>query len=216
MDGDGDIDIVSGSFNDDKIAWYENLGNKTFSNQMIISTSSNGVNKIYIADLDGDGDNDILAASFFDNKIAWYENLGNMAYSTEIIINNQASRAWGVFASDIDNDGNLDILSTSENNNEIAWYENLTLSTTNFQNIKKGNENFTIFPNPSENGIIQMNIPNLNKNGNDRISCYDINGKVASSFHVNNRSTTINLSSLENGVYFIRYRHLVKKVVLSN
>ena len=33
IDGDGDIDLVSGSFNDDTIAWYENDGsaNPTFT-----------------------------------------------------------------------------------------------------------------------------------------------------------------------------------------
>jgi len=31
VDGDGDIDVLSASFDDDKIAWYENDGNENFS-----------------------------------------------------------------------------------------------------------------------------------------------------------------------------------------
>ncbi len=31
LDGDGDIDVLSASELDDKIAWYENDGNQTFT-----------------------------------------------------------------------------------------------------------------------------------------------------------------------------------------
>ncbi|RLG30310.1 hypothetical protein DRN98_07490, partial [Methanosarcinales archaeon] len=41
IDGDGDIDILSASFDDDKISWYENDGTGTFS-EHIISTDADG------------------------------------------------------------------------------------------------------------------------------------------------------------------------------
>ena len=41
IDGDGDMDILSASDFDDKIAWYENLDGKgNFSSQKIISTDA--------------------------------------------------------------------------------------------------------------------------------------------------------------------------------
>ena len=73
MDGDGDLDVLSASFNDDKIAWYENDGSQTFTLR-VISTAANGANFVIAADVDGDGDLDVLSASFNDDKIAWYEN----------------------------------------------------------------------------------------------------------------------------------------------
>ena len=65
MDGDGDLDIVSASFNDDTVAWYENDGaaNPTFT-AADIATSADGARSVTIADIDGDGDLDIVSASF--------------------------------------------------------------------------------------------------------------------------------------------------------
>ncbi len=40
LDEDGDIDVLSASRYDDKIAWYENLGGGNFSNQNILSYCS--------------------------------------------------------------------------------------------------------------------------------------------------------------------------------
>eukprot|EP00055_Hartaetosiga_balthica_P004552 m.12075 g.12075 ORF g.12075 m.12075 type:complete len:636 (+) comp3950_c0_seq1:203-2110(+) len=75
IDGDGDADVLSASFNDDKIAWYENLdGNGTFSSQYIITTQADGATSVFAIDLENDGDVDVLSASYNDNKIAWYKN----------------------------------------------------------------------------------------------------------------------------------------------
>ena len=46
MDGDGDIDVVSASGVDDKIAWYENDGAQNFTEHVISDTASM-VNTIY-------------------------------------------------------------------------------------------------------------------------------------------------------------------------
>jgi len=75
MDNDGDLDIVSASYKDDTIAWYENDGASnpswTASN---IATSANGAESVFVADMDNDGDMDIVSASWIDDTIAWYEN----------------------------------------------------------------------------------------------------------------------------------------------
>ncbi len=74
LDGDGDMDVLSASSDDDKIAWYENMDGKgTFGPQQVITQSAVSPRSVYAADLDGDGDMDVLSASM-DDKIAWYEN----------------------------------------------------------------------------------------------------------------------------------------------
>ena len=75
LDGDGDMDVLSASRGDDKIAWYENDGDGNFGSQQIITTNANYALSVYATDLDGDGDMDVLSASWDDDKIAWYENL---------------------------------------------------------------------------------------------------------------------------------------------
>ena len=122
VDGDGDIDMLSASNNDDKIAWYENDGNETFT-EHIISTNADLARSVFAIDVDSDGDIDVLSASFTDNKIAWYENNGSQVF-TEHIISTNADWANSVFAIDVDIDGDIDVLSASGNNDKIAWYEN--------------------------------------------------------------------------------------------
>ncbi len=126
LDGDGDLDVLSSSKNDNKIAWYENIdGLGNFSSQHIISTQANGANYVYADDIDGDGDNDVLSASSLDNKIAWYRNNGFGVFSSQIIITTNALNAKTVITDDIDNDGDIDIISASSDDDKIAWYENL-------------------------------------------------------------------------------------------
>jgi hypothetical protein len=52
VDGDGDMDVLSASFNDDKIAWYENDGRQNFTNH-IITRAADGAQSVYAADVDG-------------------------------------------------------------------------------------------------------------------------------------------------------------------
>jgi len=81
LDSDGDIDVLSASELDDKVAWYENDGAGNFGSQQIITTNALGARDVYAEDLDGDGDMDVLSASLYDDKIAWYENLHPLGVS---------------------------------------------------------------------------------------------------------------------------------------
>ena len=126
MDGDGDMDIVSASYNDDTIAWYENNnGDGSSWTATDIATNANGAQSVYAADMDGDGDLDIVSASHLDDTIAWYENNNGDASSwTATDIATSADGAFSVFAADMDGDGDTDIVSASPFDDTIAWYEN--------------------------------------------------------------------------------------------
>ena len=126
MDGDGDMDIVSASFYDDTIAWYENDGNANPTwTAADVATSADGARSVFAADMDGDGDMDILSASQLDNTIAWHENDGNANPTFAAAdIATSADSARSVFAADMDGDGDLDIISASLLDDTIAWYEN--------------------------------------------------------------------------------------------
>ncbi len=127
LDGDGDIDVLSASYDDNKIAWHENDGGSppTFT-ERVISTTADQARSVFAADLDGDGNIDILSASQIDDKIAWYESDGGSPPTfTERVISTSAAKAWSVFATDVDGDGDIDVLSASDTDNKIAWYENV-------------------------------------------------------------------------------------------
>jgi len=107
LDNDGDVDLLSASEYDDKIAWYENDGRENFT-MHVISTAADEASSVYATDLDGDGDVDVLSASADDDKIAWYENDGQANF-TEHVISNSADGAWSVYATDVDGDGDVDV-----------------------------------------------------------------------------------------------------------
>ena len=121
LNGDGLIDILSASPDDDRIAWYQNNGNGTFTPRPV-TNAADGAFSVFAADMDGDGDTDVLSASRNDDKIAWYENRG--WFFTPHTITTAANGASSVFAADVDGDGDIDVLSASENDDKIAWYQN--------------------------------------------------------------------------------------------
>ncbi|NQV38027.1 MAG: tandem-95 repeat protein [Candidatus Marinimicrobia bacterium] len=125
IDGDVDIDVLSASHTDNKVAWYENLdGLGTFGNEQIITLLTIGVEQVITADIDGDGDQDALSASN-DSKIAWYENTDGLGtFGPQLIITDQAIDALAVWTADLDSDGDQDVLSASINDFKVAWYEN--------------------------------------------------------------------------------------------
>ncbi|MGB1846372.1 MAG: FG-GAP repeat domain-containing protein, partial [Candidatus Poseidoniaceae archaeon] len=126
MDGDGDLDVVSASYGDDTIAWYENDGAANPSwTKNIVATSADTPMSVHVADMDGDGDLDIISASSADDTIAWYENDGAANPSwTAADIATSADGAYSVYVADMDGDGDLDIVSASAYDDTIAWYEN--------------------------------------------------------------------------------------------
>ncbi|MDE0916357.1 MAG: VCBS repeat-containing protein, partial [Planctomycetota bacterium] len=121
-------DVLSASVDDNKIAWYENLGSGAFGAGQVITTGTVRACSVYATDLDGDGDADVLSASWFDDKIAWHENLGGGAFGAGQVITTAAVTARSVYATDLDGDGDADVLSASAGDDKIAWYENLTVS----------------------------------------------------------------------------------------
>lgn len=50
LDGDGDIDVLSASESDNKIACYKNNGSGNFKSQQIISTNAIGASSVYAID----------------------------------------------------------------------------------------------------------------------------------------------------------------------
>lgn len=134
LNGDGFLDIISTSKDDNKVAWYKNIGGTSnFTNQITISRIVQDPQTIFAADLDGDMDIDILSVSSDDNKVAWYENInGNGLFGNQKVITENVTRntsAPSAFPTDIDNDGDIDIIASIpiDNNSttKLVWFENV-------------------------------------------------------------------------------------------
>ncbi len=131
LDGDGDTDVLSTSENDDRAAWYRNLGGGDFgdpnTNQILITSAADGARSIYAVDFDRDGtemesDIDVLVASANDDRVVLYLNDGAEAF-TAVEITTLADGARSVSAADLDGDGDLDVLVGSANDDTVSWFE---------------------------------------------------------------------------------------------
>jgi len=140
LDQDGDKDVLSASQNDDRIAWYENDGNQSFTMNNI-TTSLDLANGVVAGDLDGDGDIDVAASSFTTTtgKIVWFRNDGSQNF-TQVNIQT-LNKAHGIVIEDIENDGDLDLIVTVRNDDKITLCTNDGLANFTSTDIVTGSAN---------------------------------------------------------------------------
>ena len=124
LDGDGDVDLVSTSWTDDTVRWFQNDGTGSFT-EYTIATGVSGARHAFVADIDGDTHMDVLVSDYENDTVTWYENDGGATPTfTAHVITSSADGAWSSYAIDVDNDGDMDVLSASIWDGKVAWYEN--------------------------------------------------------------------------------------------
>ena len=135
LDGDGRLDLVAASSNDNAVSWFRNEGisnesyvegdlTPQFSIKKQITWSSLGSRIVTVADVDADGDIDVIGASYYDSSLRWFENDGTGEF-TPHLISSAVNEGQGVFVADLDNDGTVDVVSASSGDNTIAVFWNL-------------------------------------------------------------------------------------------
>jgi hypothetical protein len=131
LNNDGLEDIIATSSSaQDKIVWFENLGNGAFSNEIIISDAINGPLTINVSDIDNDGDFDILTGGQ-DDTIILLENINIGDFQNPVTIYDGNYNTKKIKAIDLNNDNLLDIVS-SHDDGTIYWAKNL--GNNNYEN----------------------------------------------------------------------------------
>ncbi|MFC2150366.1 FG-GAP-like repeat-containing protein [Calditrichota bacterium] len=127
LDFDGDIDIVAVAYDDDKVAWFENDGDESFTSHTI-SDNFNGPSSVQVADMDKDGDLDVVAAAYDADLLGWWENDGTPDNGGWVFHTLSAaySEPSDLHIADIDRDGYPDLLSTADDGDEITFWRNTT------------------------------------------------------------------------------------------
>ena len=93
---------------------------------------------------------------------------------------------------------------TDEYNSTIRLGGNLyemKLETVANENLVEDFE-FVVSPNPAQQ-LLDIIIPNVSENNNEKIKLYDAMGKLIMSLAINKIRTTVPLQNLANGIYFI-------------
>jgi hypothetical protein len=126
VDGDGDLDAIAASSDDDTVAWFENLDGAGGSwTEHPVSTTVDGASAVIAVDLDADGDVDLASAAATSGIISWHENLDGAGASWAAhLVSDSVAGARSVAAGDVDGDGDLDLASASFDTDTIAWHEN--------------------------------------------------------------------------------------------
>ena len=124
-DGDGDQDIVGGSWNMNSLFWIRNDGGANFSDRIIIDDNINRMSSLDIGDVDGDGKVDIVAVSRSDGLINLYLNVDDGGFSEAIQILDDGLNVESITLADLDGDSDLDIVTQNFDSKGIHWIENL-------------------------------------------------------------------------------------------
>ena len=144
MDGDGDMDILSASQDDGRIAWYDNSGgdSPSFKQKNIAKDECCGrtddrdpksvgqAMDVRAADMDGDGDLDVITTNY-NGYYHLYDNNGasNPSFTQDVFAQRRKDGVYMVQPyemdhGDIDGDGDLDVISISRYENKVFWYKN--------------------------------------------------------------------------------------------
>lgn len=190
---DGHMDLVSVSFDDNKIAWHENDGNGTFVTH-ILSEEAAMPAFVYVTDFSPtDEYPDFLVAIAGDNEIVAYVNDGVGNFKDHVItIPGDVNFPVSVHTADVNGDGTIDALSASVLDSKIAWYSPIPILSVNDYTLL----DFSVYPSPTK-GILNIH----SKTAISRIEVYNQLGQLVMS---NSNKNIIDISSVSQGIYFVK------------
>ena len=125
LDGDGDVDLVSASYNDDTVAWYENDGTPGWTRR-VISSGAGGAIAVALADFDRDGDLDVACAQFLDDEVSWYRNNGAQppTFGAYFVDSAPYDGPRSLAVGDFEGNGTPDLAVVAENGDTLVFYSN--------------------------------------------------------------------------------------------
>ncbi|HRG18590.1 MAG TPA: T9SS type A sorting domain-containing protein [Flavobacterium lutivivi] len=230
-DNSGNL-LLTGRFND-TVAFGSNNLTAVGTDAFISKIDENG-NYIWTKQISGQG-NDEEADIFHDGTNIHFISTtsGNVTIDTNVLtqkggldiclgtMNNNGSLVWGKIYASIANDEGSGIsyyngaTYFTGSFNATATFDTLSLTSLGNWDVVTGkiennlsSENFTsktykIYPNP----VVDILTIDYEENADDEISLLDFTGKIVKKQALSNQQNTINVSDLEEGIYFIQFKN---------
>ena len=105
FDNDGWMDVVGATFwgspPTNKLNWWKNNGDGTFTKQVVSNNPGLGFWSVHAADLDNDGNQDILTADYSYNLLSWWKNDGSGQFTYGSAIEIGLNHVSSVYAADL-------------------------------------------------------------------------------------------------------------------
>ena len=108
LNNDGFNDVVTTSYNDNRIVWFANDGLGNFGTEQLISSTITGPSQVYVRQIDGNSTPDVTVSSYTGNEVVWFSNDGSGNFGAKNIIDNTIASPGAYAVKDIDNDGDID------------------------------------------------------------------------------------------------------------
>ena len=108
LNGDGFNDVVTTSYNDNKLVWFANDGSGNFGAEQIISSLVTGPSQVYVRTIDNNATLDVTVSSYLGNEVVWFSNDGSGNFCSKNIIDNTIISPGAYAVKDIDFDGDID------------------------------------------------------------------------------------------------------------
>jgi len=126
LDGDGDLDVLGASLEDNEYVWWRNNGGEPLAwTKFTIGGNQQSAHSIHANDFDGDGDLDLVGASYGSPQVAIWLNGGGAPLSwTKQALSTTFLDGHEVYSCDLDRDGDIDILGAASGANRISWWRN--------------------------------------------------------------------------------------------
>src|SRR5690606_7275783 len=123
---DGDIDLFGTLPSTRRVAWFENDGQRYFS-ERVVGDSYYAHEGAELVDFDRDGDIDVVASEY-NGRLGWFQNDGAGHFSLQLVENSRGLFMRRPSVADVNADGNLDIVVSgyvpSRPSCQVGWHEN--------------------------------------------------------------------------------------------
>ncbi len=108
MDGDGDLDVITGNVGQTNKVYLGN-GSGGFSTGTAVGTDLDQTHSVALGDVDGDGDLDVIAGNWGQTDKVYLGN-GSGGFSGGVAIGTDTDHTTSVALGDVDGDGDLDVI----------------------------------------------------------------------------------------------------------